>query len=372
MLGNNNNQANTPQPPRGGLLKEVEKIEVATQTIQAYLPRLSASKIIRDGLFYLWGGILLFMLAFSTLFNLFLDFYYAVPEVSRYVQTYAMQVALTVNTEIPAQIEADYQKQFAQVPSNSLAKGIEANFRAGEEIKKLNVKGALFGKAVNEIIGTVEARPIRFTQNYQQGMQANYVTGDKYYDVNLTVAGWQKGLIVSQQGEDELYEMNLFTASLGLVEQVDQALRLNLNKFLNQANDREMALRSYLTYLHNLQNSITNTQPKVTRQINYFSKMQKSAQAKMTKTESDFFTAMQKFDENKTYANLDQFVEDHQAEVDQKAHLQAMTQIDKYFQAYLPILEERITAVEANREALVKGVTVVAFREVDLGLIKNQ
>lgn len=372
MLGNNNNQANTPQPPRGGLLKEVEKIEAATQTIRAYLPRLSASKIIRDGLFYLWGGILVFMLVFSTLFNLFLDFYYAVPEASRYVKTSASQVALIVNTEIPAQIEASYQKQFVQIPSNSFAKGLEANFRAGEELTKLNVKGALFGKAVNEIIGTVEARPIRFTQNYQQGMQANYVTGDKYYDVNLTVAGWQKGLIVAEQGKDELYEMNLFTASLGLVEQVDQALRLNLNKFLNQANDREAALRSYLTYLHNLQTALENTQPKVTRQISVLSGAQKSAENKVQKTESDFFSAMQKFDENETYANLDQFVENRQKEVDQKARLQAMNQIDKYFRAYLPILTERLTAVEANREALVKGVTVVAFREVDLGLIKSQ
>lgn len=351
------------------LQKEVQKIEAATKTIQGYLPRLSAPKLVRNFFLIIWGGVILWTPLAVYISNSFFNFYYAVPEVPKYIKTSAYQTALVVNNQISRKIENAYLYKLSQINPEGIKVGVQTNHLEGIA-DKLNVKGSLVATTVNDKTGTVNAKPLEFVSAYKVGIQSSYAVGNKYYDVDLSVNGSQKGLIANKSGLDEINEMTLFTASIGLIDQADQALRINLNSFLNQSSDREYSLRTYLTYLKNVELSMKNTQVKVDQGVAQLKAAEAIAQAKMTQTESDFFIALNKFDQNKTYQNLDKFVVDYQSQVDKKANLQAMNQIVKYFDGYLPLLTERVAAVEANRNALVNGITVVAFENVDLGLIE--
>ncbi len=350
------------------LKKEVQKIETATKTIQAYLPRLSTPKIIRDIFFYIWAGVLAGIFFLSLALNFFLDSYYSIPEPNKYIKISAYQTALKVAQQVNQNLEQEEQKRLAEIKPKGILRGVLVNHQEGS-LNTITVNGSLAALAVNSKIGIVNAKPLQFSNNYQKGVESSYLTGNKYYDVDLKVSGVQKALLVHKSGYEEDYEMNLFTASIGLIEQADQVLKINLESFLNRSNDREYSLRTYLAHLTSVEKSIKNTQLKVDKEITRLSNEESVANAKMLQTESDFFIALNKFDQKNTYKNLDQFIIDFQTEVDKKARLQAMNQIEKYFSAYLPILTERREAVQANRNALVHGIKVVAFRDVDLGLI---
>jgi len=234
------------------LQKEVEKIEAAHVTIRKYLPRLSAPKLIRDSVFYFWGISLLLTFLCVHLSNFFFDLYYAVSDVPKYLKVSASQTALLVNFKINQKIVEEEKIRLTIIQPQGFKNGVESNFVEGLT-NVLETRSSLLALKTNSRIGEIKTLPIQFTNSYQTGMQSAYETGKKYYDVNLEVAGSQNALIVGNSGNEECYEMNLFNASLGLIEQADQALRINLNHFLNHSGDREYSLRSYLNYLKNIE-----------------------------------------------------------------------------------------------------------------------
>lgn len=353
------------------LKQESQKIDTATKTIRGYLPRLRAPKIIRNIFFYIWGGVLVITPIAFFLSNLFFDFYYSFPEVPKYIKTAGAQVAMQTNAKINSILESEHQQILANINPKGSWVGVITNKNAGNP-DPFRVFGGLLALKTNTEIGAVRAKPIYFTTAYQKGIRSSYTTGIKYYDLdfNLNVKGSQKGIFVSNTGDEGAKEINLFTASLGLIEESDRALRIDIDSFLNQSIDREYALRSYLIHLKGIEASVKHTGSKVNKEVVRLENEETSARKMMEETESNFFAALNKFDQNRSQDNLGQFIQDKQQTVDKKANLQAMIQIERYFDAYHPLLTERIKAIEANRDALVHGIRVVAFKDVDLGLIR--
>lgn len=348
---------------------EVQKIEEATSKIRELVARLPKPKIVRNIFWGFLGGTILVTLFLVFVANVFFSFYFSVPETSRFVKTMASQTALLSHAEMQNQLEKINAIRLAQFHPQAGLIALNLNTKVGTS-SELKVQSSLLGVATNSIVGTWKTTPYEKTRAYQLGMKTSYQSGKEYYSGSFLISakGYQQGMLASLSGFS-VVDDNLFARSLDLIRKADSALALDVHGFLNQSNDRSTRLSNYVSVIEEIKTEMQIKQVLVQNKISFLKEAESQTRDERKNSEDNFFNSLRSFDHQNAQNELGQFIENSQANVDKKAHYQAMSQVDRYFNQYLPALVLRQKALEENREALVHGVKVVVYRDVNLGLV---
>lgn len=357
------------------LKQEVQKLNQATAKIQAFLPNIPKRPLVRLSLILAFIGAFLgtYLIVIST--NLILDWYFAVPSPDKFINVKGTEIALYTHDALNYNVQQESQLKIASLEVEGSSQGLIVN----QEVEKslnipLQVKGALIALDVNSKIGQTPETPLDSLNGYREGVTSSYIAGNNYYpqQQKLNPTGYQKGLEINAALNQELDLLDLFNSSLALLDSSNAVLIVNINTLLNQSSNRADTLNNYINSLTDLEEKLILNQSQVNVEIDYWNSEERASRSLMTQNEKNFFTALRNFEQPTTANNLEEFITIRQQNVNQKAHLQAMTEINEYINFYMPEISLRKEALLANRDALVHGIKVVAFRDIDLGLINEK
>lgn len=143
-------------------------------------------------------------------------------------------------------------------------------------------------------------------------------------------------------------------------------------ELLDQSTDRSKTLEEFIDKLSYLEYLARTNIEKLQEQNDRISREFTAAEEQRDEAEAEFFAALENMDGNKTNAALDEYTLHAKRVVELRAKFRARERLRDFYEAVLEDLTLRITDIELNREALVKGVKVVDIRGSDLDLIIDE
>lgn len=355
------------------LTQEVQKISQATAKIQSFLPRLTPRPLVRFALMLTLFGSFVGTLFLVLISNLFFSWYYSPPAEMKFVKTQGAVFALYLHNLVDYNFQEETKNKIASLKIKGGKEGLIVNQKVESFLNQpLVVSGSSIALRVNTQIGQIPETPLPLVKSYQEGLTSAYLVGTNYHSPQkfLSVQGYSKGVLVNAELNQMQSSQDLFLSSLGLLETAEHLLQVDVNQLLNQSNNRADTLNNYLVALKKSENELNLAETKVKSELSFWQSEEKNSRNLMAENEKNFFSALRIFSQTETKREFNQFIEIGQKNLDQKANLQAMTQIDEYIKLYAPAMALRHQALLENREPLIYGVKVVAFRDVDLGLIE--
>ncbi len=143
-------------------------------------------------------------------------------------------------------------------------------------------------------------------------------------------------------------------------------------ELLDQSSDRSKTLEEFIDKLHYLEflgrTNVEALQEENAQIATEFG----AAEERRDEAEQEFFAAMENMDGNKTTATLDEYTLHAKRVVELRAKYRARERLISFYESVLEDLALRISDIELNREALVKGVRVVDISGSDLDLIIDE
>lgn len=146
----------------------------------------------------------------------------------------------------------------------------------------------------------------------------------------------------------------------------------DVSELLDQSNERSKTLEEFIDKLHYLEYLGRTNVEKLQRQNEQIADEFAAAEEQRDEAEAEFFAAMENMDGNKSTASLDEYILHAERVVDLRAKFRARARLIDFYESVMEDLALRITDIELNREALVKGVKVVDIRGSDLDLIIDE
>ncbi len=172
-------------------------------------------------------------------------------------------------------------------------------------------------------------------------------------------------------GEQDIIDED-FAELVADFAQIFNSMEVDVNELLNQSSDRTEALTDYVSLLNfNLYLGRQNVETLVI-QMEDLEQRFVAVEKEQNEAEVDFFDDLRNLDANGSSAALDRFSGFSEEVVSLRAEYRAREKLLEYYEAVLIELELRITDIEFNREALIKGVQVVNIDGSDLDLIIDE
>lgn len=178
----------------------------------------------------------------------------------------------------------------------------------------------------------------------------------------------------SETGEEigEVAANSEFAQMLEDFQKVYSGASQDVWELLDQSDDRSKALEEFIDKLHYLEYLGRTNVEKLQQQNEQISNEFTAAEEQRDEAEAEFFAAMENMDGNKSTAALDQYILHAERVVDLRAKFRARARLIDFYESVMEDLALRITDIELNKEALVKGVKVVDIRGSDIDLIIDE
>lgn len=143
----------------------------------------------------------------------------------------------------------------------------------------------------------------------------------------------------------------------------------NLNQLLDQSYDRRASLNSYLSALKSIQGESKTALDYVVKEQTELTANYEVVDAEKNAMEAEFFNELQQLNSIASDQSLTEFTKLIRRHSSIKARHRALANVRGFYERALPKLDARIRDIEANTEALVKGIKVIDITDSDLGLI---
>lgn len=151
-----------------------------------------------------------------------------------------------------------------------------------------------------------------------------------------------------------------------------EAMQVDVNELLNQSSQRRATLQDYLDELNfSLYLGRANVKDMEEQSEALVEEFETLESAKASK-EAHFFEELKTLDAYGAQAALENFVADAQQVVRLRAEYNARQKLLSYYEQVLINMENRISDIEHNEEALVQGIQVVDIEGSDLNLIIDE
>ncbi len=248
-----------------------------------------------------------------------------------------------------------YRNYLAQIPSDGYLKGVEATSGAG--------KGQVTITDAPTSTGIEEA--IKLTNTLSEGQHLTNV------DQAQTKALQKSILATYYLGERTSTVNSTIQNDTVLLGKINNALQTDLFQYLNQADNRADALASYTALLRRLNFEANSRINELNSNINFLSANFEATQAGLNVSEEAFFDNLQRLDGPNAEEELAQFIGFQEQTAEIRAKMGAYVTLRDYYDILGPQLENLITAIEANRDALIAGVKVVEIENMTLPLIER-
>lgn len=205
--------------------------------------------------------------------------------------------------------------------------------------------------------------------------------GEKILDVSVPL---ELGILIGSDGaeDDETTEAGENLGEVGSNSELAQMIEdfqkvysgasQDVWELLDQSTDRSKTLEEFIDKLNYLEYLARTNIEKLQEQNDQISREFTAAEEQRDEAEAEFFAALENMDGNKTNAALDEYTLHAKRVVELRAKFRARERLKDFYEAVLEDLTLRITDIELNREALVKGVKVVDIRGSDLDLIIDE
>jgi hypothetical protein len=160
-----------------------------------------------------------------------------------------------------------------------------------------------------------------------------------------------------------------FTQRIADFAMLYEAMLVDVNAMLDQSADRDERLENYMDELTMLYRLGGNNRDQLLLEnedlVDAFEEVEESKDA----YEEDFFNELKNLNATASSQSLDLFIEDAKEVTELRAEYRARQKLIEYYDLVLEAMELRMTVLELNEEALVKGVQVVDIEGSDIELI---
>ena len=168
---------------------------------------------------------------------------------------------------------------------------------------------------------------------------------------------------------DEKSIVNMFVEYVEVLKKMQNLYNVDVYALLDRTSQRETVLTDYLEDLTEVRDEARNTFTVLKTNIDDLKVSYNSLGPDKDKFEVDFFVSLESLEAEKSDYLLKAFVDASQKQVALKARVAALEKLAGYFENAFRKLERRISAVEQNREALVRGIRVVEVPGAGIDLI---
>lgn len=169
-------------------------------------------------------------------------------------------------------------------------------------------------------------------------------------------------------GEEVVSEESLTQSILNFAE-VYQALQVDVQALLDQSQDRRQTLADYVNELKFLRYQGGQELESLKGITDTLATQFAEAEAEKDLFEARFFERLSNLDAYGASAALNEFTVRGEEVVNLRAEYLARQKLVEYYELILDDMDRRITDIEFNEEALVKGVQVVEIENSDIDLI---
>lgn len=178
----------------------------------------------------------------------------------------------------------------------------------------------------------------------------------------------QTGLELSLVLGETLSRKDLVTTSLIHLKRMKNAFSTDINQLLSKAFDRRAVLQNHLTLLRHLAEQANVVVTQLDSELVQLEPELKAFTEKRELTEQTFFNHVENLNPEASQ-ELDDFIDQSKQFIEVRSRVRALTEIRNRYAKAIPRLLARITDVELNEDALVKGIAVYDVKGSDLQLI---
>ncbi len=171
------------------------------------------------------------------------------------------------------------------------------------------------------------------------------------------------------KGEDLVAATNRFIAYVKNLRELVSVYDVDVYQMLDQTTEREKAMNAHVAKLKEVQEKSTAMLKEINTEIDDLKISLESLNPEKTRSETDFFVALQGLAGEKSDFLLKSFIDISQKQTALKAHLAALQKLSGYYDSSLQKLAIRITAIEKNYQVLVQGIRVVDIPGANLDII---
>ncbi|MFT7183897.1 MAG: hypothetical protein ACI9QC_000222 [Oceanicoccus sp.] len=168
---------------------------------------------------------------------------------------------------------------------------------------------------------------------------------------------------------EELVSQDSLAIAITTFAELFDALQVDVNDLLDQSRDRQNTLDDYLGELKYLSYTGENELEDLRTITDNLSRQFTEVEAEKDLFELKFFDDLSDLDAYGATASLNEFVIRGEEVVNIRAQYLARLKLIEYYELVLTSMDRRITDIELNEEALVKGIQVVEIEGSDINLI---
>lgn len=156
------------------------------------------------------------------------------------------------------------------------------------------------------------------------------------------------------------------------IRQIQSALNTDINAVLDKNSDRRASLSQLIKDFDDLYVRAQENGGLAAKEVITLQTQIAPARDRTNTFQKDFNANLAVFLPRESRKALEDFIQASKDEVELRAQLGAVTQLDKLYQVALVKLAARIKDIKANQEALVKGVKVFDIKNSDIDIIKYE
>ena len=217
----------------------------------------------------------------------------------------------------------------------------------------------------NQDIFTVEISP-----QFAEMRQVQAAIAQELKGIDFAAGGMARNVTLPFLIQEETIPSRL-GAEIALLKRLKNFNEVRTRDFLDTSIDRAATMEEFLLRGRNLQQSSARVLNSISARHDRAQLADQNLQNQANAEEQEFLSNLSAFLVSKTEQSFAEFVEVKQRTVTSRAEAGFLNILEQNFAQELVVLQQKLSAAEANKEALIANVTVTVTPGVDLGLIKQ-
>jgi hypothetical protein len=209
-------------------------------------------------------------------------------------------------------------------------------------------------------VGTDEARPLVDAVNSIEGLDRALIP----FVPNIYI-------VLNALNEQE-NNQDLLAYYVRTFRQVRNIFNTDLFALLNNANDRKATFDQYLLDFKGYNAEVLLAYEDLRQEVEKLTETLTRIENLEQEIETNYINQAEALNSSILRAELVRFQELAKRRVVIRSELKAREQILNRYEDALPLISQKILAVEANKDAFIKGVKVTEFRQIDLDLVISE
>ena len=167
-------------------------------------------------------------------------------------------------------------------------------------------------------------------------------------------------------------ESNIFIRHINAIRSLRNYATINTIDLMNSSYDRVSTLNDYLAHLGQAEQATISGINELSAEVGVLNSELQQHNGAITTYNQSIGKNLQNLDPNATVSDLDRLIQERNVAGEVSTKKQVLTSIYNYYKAILPKVQLKIKVITANREALIKGVTVVNIKGMEEDLILSE